>query len=122
MSGNAKQRFCEHCQLHVHNLSAMSSRERARVTGNTGVCITYEIRRDGSMVTPPRWALLIKPLQRACWAAAALIPILFSSCATRRTLGRMSHSCDGSHAVSNDQRHARLLGEIMPPSPAPREK
>src|SRR5881394_4255743 len=28
MSGDAKQRFCDHCQLHVHNLSAMSTGER----------------------------------------------------------------------------------------------
>ncbi len=28
MTGDAKRRFCEHCRLHVHNLTAMDEAER----------------------------------------------------------------------------------------------
>src|SRR4051812_11090913 len=75
MRGDAKRRFCDHCQLHVHNLSAMSAAERERfVDASRGqACIAYELRGDGSMVTLSRWAWLLVPFQRARWAVAALV-------------------------------------------------
>lgn len=96
LKGNASRRFCEDCQLHVHNLSAMSNGERARFVAESQsqghACIAYELRSDGSMVTPPHWIWLRQPLQRVRWLGstllAVLLPFLFSACATRRTLGR----------------------------------
>ena len=105
MTGDAKRRFCEHCQRHVHNLSAMSACERQQfVTESAGrECITYELLSDGSMVTPSRWSLRFPTLHRITFSAAAvlalLLPFLFSSCATTR-----------SSAI------CRTAGEPMPPT------
>jgi hypothetical protein len=59
MRGGNRTRLCEHCQLHVQNLSVMSRRDMARVLlpGHAGrVCITYVRGVDGRLVT--RAALL----------------------------------------------------------------
>ena len=93
MTGDDKRRFCEHCNLHVHNLSGMSAKERERLIASTGgrVCITYELHPDGTMLTPKRWSWLLRPLQRIRWSVAAVLatifPFLFSACAPRRTMG-----------------------------------
>ncbi len=101
MSGDAKRRFCEHCQLHVHNLSGMSPTERTHfVEESRGrACITYEIRPDGMMVTPSRWNWVLRPLRAVAALIAAMIPFSFSSCATS--------SCSSR----------RLAGTPMPPPP-----
>jgi hypothetical protein len=103
MSGDAKRRFCEHCQLHVHNLSAMSPVERTQFVAESGgrACITYEIRPDGTMLTPSRWNWVLRPLRALAALIAAMLPFSFSSCAT-------SSSCSSR----------RLAGTPMPP-PAP---
>src|SRR4051812_23738688 len=58
MRGDAKRRFCDQCQLHVHNLSAMSRRERDRFVQESGGrgCIAYQLRPDGTMMTPTFWS------------------------------------------------------------------
>lgn len=103
MSGDAKRRFCEHCQLHVHNLSAMSPGERTQFVAESGgrACITYEIRPDGTMITASRWSWVLRPLRALAALLAAMLPFSFSSCAT-------SSSCSSR----------RLAGTPMPP-PAP---
>jgi hypothetical protein len=92
MSGDAKRRFCEHCQLHVHNLSAMSRRERDFfVTESAGrSCIAYQLRLDGTMVTPSFWRGVLQPFRHVQFAVVAvlatLLPFFFAGCAsTRRT-------------------------------------
>lgn len=134
MSGDAKRRFCEHCQLHVHNLSAMSGREREELVAEAGdrLCVAYELRGDGSMVTPSRWAWPSKPLRRVQQAVAALLaasfPMLFSACSSgRQVAGGITpnrHVAGGiappsktptEPTVGKAPRDAMLLGEMAPP-------
>lgn len=91
MRGDAKVRFCEECQLHVHNLSTMSREERdqfvAKTTSHT--CIAYELRRDGTLVTPSFWSDLLKPFSRIRFASVALLAALlpfFPACTSRRVV------------------------------------
>src|SRR6185437_14090914 len=50
MQGDDKNRFCEHCQKYVHNLSAMNNRERKAFATNTKqMCIAYFQRADGQI-------------------------------------------------------------------------
>jgi hypothetical protein len=53
MKGDARVRFCDKCQLHVYNLSAMSAEVAADfVTQREGrVCVRFFRRRDGTMLT-----------------------------------------------------------------------
>lgn len=104
MSGDAKRRFCEQCQLHVHNLSGMSPGERTKFVKAPGphACITYEVRPDGTMITASRWSWVLRPLRAFAALVAAMLPFSVSSCAT-----------SGSTCSSR-----RLAGTPMPP-PAP---
>lgn len=131
MSGNGKKRFCEHCQLHVHNLSAMSRRERDHFVAESGgrACIAYELRPDGSMVTPSRWRGMLRPLQRAQLALfavlATLLPFFFSACASRRAVGEAPRCIKAppngvpvlGEAPTRDQ--AGLRGGSTPPPALP---
>ena len=128
MHGDTKRRFCDHCQLHVHNLSAMSATQRERFVAASGghACIAYELRPDGSMVTLSRWSWLRLPFERVRWSVTALlatfVPFLFSACATRRTLGKVANTCDASTQHTRDDKRVMLLGTPLPPSsPRPQQ-
>jgi hypothetical protein len=68
MQGNRKTRFCDQCELHVHNLSVMSPNKVEQLIArrrNERVCISYGLRPDGNMMTQRdalRYALH-RPLQ-----------------------------------------------------------
>jgi len=53
MDGDERARFCNHCQKHVYNLSAMSRAEaEALVREKEGkLCVRFYRRRDGTMLT-----------------------------------------------------------------------
>lgn len=90
MTGDDKRRFCEHCQLHVHNLSAMSEKERAEVLSRNGerTCIAYVDRDDTLRVHPPRWVAIqriILPFRSAALFCASVLPLFMTSCATAPT-------------------------------------
>jgi hypothetical protein len=100
MRGDQRSRYCEHCQLHVHNLSAISQRGIAQVLERTQrehVCVTYTRRADGTLVT--RWDTIVDsvfgPIRRGfAWLLAASVPIVLSACQTQSQLtGRTSPTC-----------------------------
>lgn len=76
MSGDAKRRFCQHCQLHVHNLSAMLPGERTQFVAETRgpACITCELRADGTMVTRSHWDWVLRPPRTVAALLAAMLP------------------------------------------------
>ena len=82
MRGDDKRRFCEHCQKHVHNVSAMNQSEREAFANPTNEkeCVFYHQRRDGSVAD---LSLLVKfrqwfPFLRLAWWSilATLLPTL----------------------------------------------
>ena len=100
MRGDNRRRFCEHCKLHVQNLSAMSQRDVSRTLArreHEHVCVTYSRRADGTMVT--RWDNLIDwtfgPFRRGfAWLLAACLPMVLTACQTQSQLtGRVNPSC-----------------------------
>ena len=117
MTGDVKRRFCEHCQLHVHNLSAMPPGERMRFVAETRgrACITYELRPDGTMVTASRWDWMLRPLRAVGALLAAILPFAFSSCAIRR-LGGAPPDMKAVSTQNAQQKLGRVnvLGEAMP--------
>ena len=118
MTGDAKRRFCEHCQLHVHNLSAMAPGERVQFVAETRgrACITYELRADGTMVTSSRWDWVLRPLRAFAALLAALSPFAFSSCATRRLAGSppSPYVPIQSEGAKKNAGNNMILGEPMP--------
>ena len=68
MNGDARARFCAACGKHVHDLTAMSSRECADVLQNAekGICARLYAQGDGSLATSAAEAVLsprVRPLQ-----------------------------------------------------------
>jgi hypothetical protein len=92
MAGDSKRRFCEHCQLHVHNLSEMTASERRRfLATDTPLCVIYSVDKKGSLVTrtDTGWFLTLFQRMRVAFVAlaATVLPIGLSSCASRQTMG-----------------------------------
>jgi hypothetical protein len=121
MDGGAKRRFCEHCQLHVHNLSAMSERERRDFTAKTGGqgCISYLVRPDGTMISERFWSRFFRPLRFAGTAVlATLLPFWFSACAREREriLGALPSPKTAPGTTPEPQ---RMLGVPAPPDVKP---
>jgi hypothetical protein len=103
MHGDYRSRFCEHCQLNVQNLSAMSRRHAARLMKRSRtehVCVTYTRRADGVMVTRAdlvRERLITSFRRLFSWLLAASIPLVVSACQTQ----------------------SQLTGRVLPQSPSP---
>lgn len=91
MKGDEKRRFCEHCQLHVHNLSAMTPQEQRRVLTEKSdhTCISYVTRPDSIPVSPQDWLNrngFVYRLGRSLMVpAVALLSLLGVSCESVKT-------------------------------------
>lgn len=96
MAGDDRKRFCEQCGKHVHNVSAMTSRERAEFAkpANQNECIAYVHRTDGAPVDLSVWTKLrryMPPLRLMRWSAvAALLPSVLTACGGRVLSGRIA--------------------------------
>ena len=130
MTGDSKRRFCEQCQLHVHNLSAMSPREVDAFVEETHgrECISYEVRADGTMITRTFWSRFAAPfcnLRGAAMAVlATVLPFLFSACANRRLAGGICPP-DGktSYKANKTVRgEAMTVGQVGKPQPPPEHR
>src|ERR1700759_5653562 len=85
MRGDSKTRFCDHCQLHVHNLSAMGGSDLsaiAHLQQTKRICVTYALRADGTMIT--RRDSIIEVVQRSChriarWLLSAISSVAFGA-------------------------------------------
>ena len=80
MTGDARARFCAHCQKNVFNLSALSATEAAALIrakeGN--LCVRLYQRADGTVLTadcPVGAAQVWQRVQRLVAAAAALMVV-----------------------------------------------
>ena len=122
MRGDSRTGYCEHCQLHVQNLSAMS-RHRVRDVVARGasehVCVTYTRRADGTLVTRCDAILdfLFGPIRRGfAWLLAASIPIVLSACQTQSQLtGRVGPGCNTPQqkkTASTEQERVIVTGGI----------
>jgi hypothetical protein len=66
MSGGDQRRFCDLCNKHVHNLSAMTAKKaETLLSDNTGnLCVRYERDADGTIKTRPRFYRFQKAAQK----------------------------------------------------------
>jgi hypothetical protein len=126
MTGDDKCRFCGHCQLHVHNLSAMSDRERDEFVERTKqgkACIAYVVRADGTMIADGFWTRLLRPLKSVRVAGlavlATVLPFWFSSCTTKRSSGMVKGKMQTVTDTSRSGKGKMLLGEAPTVAPPP---
>jgi len=91
MNGDDKRRFCEQCQLHVHNLSAMTEVEQESLLSRRGErqCIAYVAPDHSIRVRAGTWLFLqrlLRPWRAGIALCAVFLPGIFSSCATSHPL------------------------------------
>ena len=82
VDGDERKRFCNQCSLHVHNLSAMRQEEaqsflEERTSSGERLCVTFEKRADGSLVSAPT-ATPASPFQAGSRMLAAAASLLFA--------------------------------------------
>src|ERR1043165_184240 len=86
MAGDDRKRFCGQCGRHVHNVSAMTSAERAEFAkpANQHECIAYIYRANGTPMDLSIWTRLrryVPFLRLVRWSAlAALLPAVLTGC------------------------------------------
>ncbi len=123
MTGDEKRRFCSHCQLHVHNLSAMSPEEVRTMISERGQrrCVAYVDDKSTIQVRAGTWALVQDLLHY--WRTALAVLTAFISIAAPAEAAQhhkksqsppATHSCsDGKSALDGKT----LTGAIIPPTP-----
>ncbi len=99
MVGGDHTRFCQHCNLHVYNISALSQRQAEELLANTEdrLCARLYRRADGTVLTqdcPVGWRAVKR---RAAFVAGAALTALLSLFpgvnAQTKTKGRKGESC-----------------------------
>lgn len=85
LDGDAKRRFCSECQLHVHNLSEMSARERSDFLQAPGhKCGAYRLTPQTHTISLRWWRILdlLRIFRPALTGLAFLIALFTGGCAT----------------------------------------
>jgi len=123
MKGDDKRRFCEHCQLHVHNLSRMNARERRAVLSSKGhVCVTYAMDENGALITQARHHWLFGFFSRfrtTALALAATVLPLGTSCTQRFVMGKPALPRETAQPPSTPSPKLVVPGGFSTPPPTP---
>jgi len=72
MHGGERKRFCDHCDKHVHHLSALSEDEAAEVLKHPEVCVRYAVGADAQIRFRSRRRFLVG--LAAATSAVASVP------------------------------------------------
>ncbi len=123
MTGDDRRRFCEHCQLHVHNLSAMTEREQVTLLSRKTerACITYIDSTDVLHVRTGSWLALQRfalPLRSAALLMAGILPAFFTGCTTSTKSTEPpppSPPAMHQHAADDDGKRTMGLPAYYPP-------
>jgi len=124
MSGNRQTRFCQHCQKHVHNLSAMSADEAGRlVCQNAGrLCVRFERDAAGQVITLDYRGTNRRRWTWKVWALGALAGALITGTVEAVFFGSRIQNPVPTVAPMMG-RPSVMVGDIAPPiAPTPPTK
>ena len=85
LDGDDKRRYCSECKLHVHNLSAMSARERSDFLQAPGhKCGAYRLTPQTHTISLRSWRILdrLRIFRPALTGLAFIIALFTGGCAT----------------------------------------
>lgn len=125
MVGNDQVRFCEHCSLHVTDLSAMTRQAAMRLVAksNGRLCVRFIQRPDGGILTRAVPAKLHRISRRVSRFAAGA----FTATLSLSSVAGQSRPSEGPEVTQMSQDvarnkssapTARLLGTVMDPNDA----
>jgi hypothetical protein len=119
-AGDAKSRFCQHCQKHVHDLSAMPRAAAERlVCQNAGnLCIRMSLAPDGQVITLDyrpqkgrRWSWRI-------WTLVALCGALITGTVEAMFLGKRMQAVVPTPPPATQQWRGQVMfGDVAPVPP-----
>ncbi len=111
MIGNDQVRFCEHCNLTVNNLSQLTRKRALRlVRASKGrLCIRYQSRPDGSLVTRSSRQKLYRIGRRASRIAAGAFSATLSLSNAMAHTGNVGSNLNHSSVAAVSQDPARRL-------------
>lgn len=89
MVGNERTRHCARCDKQIHNLSVLSEAEIAELASRADVCVSLEVKRDGTLVTADP-----APGERRAGAGRVVLTAALTALA----------ACNSNHAVGQAQR------------------
>jgi len=119
MVGNEEVRFCQHCNLHVHNLSEMTRGQAQRLVARSRgrLCVRYLNRPDGQIHTQPisrRISAVSRRLSRLA-AGAFTASLSVTSAVAQSSTNCQSGNCDNSPIAQISPRWAlgaRVIGVV----------
>jgi hypothetical protein len=123
MTGDERTRLCAQCNLHVHNLSAMTRAQAESLlagarAGGTRLCARFYRRADGTVLTqdcPIGLARVRAATRRMIGRAAAALAMLIGAAAAAATTSR--DTWGGSLRLRAVQPFATLSTWLMPAAP-----
>jgi hypothetical protein len=130
MIGNEQVRFCSHCNLHVHNLSAMTRTEAMELVAKSKgrLCARFHRRPDGTVQTAPGQLHHIarRTSRIAAGAFSAVLSIAANAAAQSPAPSdelvqggmRLTMMTDDSRQATADQLSAAIVGQVFDPQQA----
>ncbi len=111
MIGNDQVRFCEHCNLTVHDLSQLTRKRALRLmrASKGRLCIRYQSGPDGSLVTRPAQQKLYRIGRRASRIAAGAFSATLSLSSAVAGTGTVGSNLDQQSVAAGSQDPARRL-------------
>lgn len=109
MSGNDQVRFCEHCNLHVNNLSSMTRLEAMRLVARSKgrLCVRFIQRPDGRLLTrkmPEKLYRISRRVSRiAAGAFTATLSLTSAAAQTQSTSTPQSRGSVEAVKTNNDR-------------------
>jgi hypothetical protein len=132
MRGDYRSRFCDRCQLHVHNVSSLTTREaKALVSSSPGrLCLNGYVRPDGELVTQEGLADLLQSrgaspervaaVRAAVTAGLAATALSLAACSSPVVMGGAAAVPEEPAPVHEPASQPPRTGGIAPPASAAR--
>jgi hypothetical protein len=123
LRGNDQIRFCQRCEKHVHNLSAMTE-DQVEALFRTGpdLCIRAVVNDDGTRVTLPCAAPSAAPTPSLRWWGLGLGAGLAAGAALALPDSAQVHVRRALLALGLERAPAPLPVPPAPPAPSPRRE
>ena len=126
MLGNDRVRFCEHCSLHVHNISEMTRAEALRLAHRSQgrLCVRYHSTTENPIVTRTQGSRRLHQIGRrvsrlasGAFSATLSVSAAFAEPASNipGDNGVVSHMMDAKNFVANG---GSLTGTVVDPNEA----
>ncbi|HWW76751.1 MAG TPA: carboxypeptidase-like regulatory domain-containing protein [Pyrinomonadaceae bacterium] len=124
MEGDGRVRFCRQCELHVYDLSALTSAEAGSLVARTEgrLCARLYRRADGTVLTSDCPRGLAAARRRVARAAGAALAAVLGLCggAFGQGKGKGSDSCESGtvrvERVASPGRGSTLKGKVVDPA------